>query len=224
MAFSMRGGDEGRMGYCGATACVGGGDGESIMTYIGGSRGAYVQEISYKFVGEGEGEFDLVEVGGGFKPRLFIGMFGVAACFVLLLIGVLVWPGRIISTTTPKPFDPYDCAAGYANWEKGWSAPGGRTGETLRLTPRRIGAATTKAEVAPRRRGLQPRGLPRPLRLPSIAPSWRSPLGLRPRRRIAAIRSAKAAPGRHLLRLRLRLRRLLRRRRRRCRSIATLVS
>jgi len=87
------------------------------MSFVGGGRGDYIQETTYKYVGSGAGEYKVQAIGGGCcGMRCLLGVV-LAAAAALLVIFVAV-PMAI--STTPAP-GRFDCAAGFDNWEVGWS-------------------------------------------------------------------------------------------------------
>lgn len=96
-------------GACGVSC--GGGGGGGGLSYVGGGQGSYAQETTYKYVGYG-GDFDVV------RPRrdftCLITSCGLLS--LLLLIPLLMW--LLGGSTTSLP---YDCDAGFANWESLWS-------------------------------------------------------------------------------------------------------
>ena len=100
------GGGGGGGGRCG------GGGGGGGLSYVGGGQGSYAQETTYKYVGYG-GDFDVV------RPRrdftCLITSCGLLS--LLLLLPLLCW--LLSGSTTSLPFD---CDAGFANWESLWSS------------------------------------------------------------------------------------------------------
>jgi len=104
-------------------------DGQALA-FVGGGQGAYVQEVTYKFVGAGAGEFEL-------EPPSRSNLVQKAVLAVVLAGGILVLFGIMClclgsavrppctdcpDTTTRSPGrHDYDCQAGFENWEKGWS-------------------------------------------------------------------------------------------------------
>merc|ERR1719434_465792 len=110
------GGGAGNGGCCVAqgedcTACgVGcGGGGQGALAYVGTGQGDYIQETTYKCVGCG-GDFA--------RPRRDFTCLITTCCLLsLLLIPLLLW--LLCGTATSLP---YDCEAGFAQWETTWSS------------------------------------------------------------------------------------------------------
>merc|ERR1719210_3161838 len=86
------------------TACgvgCGGGAGNGALSYVGAGRGEYIQETTYKYVGQG-GDFDVA------PQRNFTWIItGCCLLSLLLLIPLLCWLLSGVSTSLP-----YDCEAG----------------------------------------------------------------------------------------------------------------
>merc|ERR1712083_1164664 len=93
------------------TACgVGcGGNGQGSLAYVGSGHGDYIQETTYKYVGCG-GDFA--------RPRRDFTCLITTCCLLslLLLIPLLLW----LCSGTPTSL-PYDCEAGFEQWETTWS-------------------------------------------------------------------------------------------------------
>jgi len=86
------------------TACgvgCGGGAGSGALSYVGTGQGEYIQETSYKYVGNG-GDFDVM------RPRRDFTCI-ICVSSLLLLIPLLLWLLSGLSTSLP-----YDCEAGMA--------------------------------------------------------------------------------------------------------------
>lgn len=86
------------------------------LVWVGNGRGQYRMAQSLHYVGQG-GDYDTEKVVtySGWRCRLWCILF-----LVLLMlagtIGIVVW------LKLRPPQQPFDCEAGYRNWEKGWSA------------------------------------------------------------------------------------------------------
>eukprot|EP00443_Scrippsiella_acuminata_P072798 CAMPEP_0115515080 /NCGR_PEP_ID=MMETSP0271-20121206/76019_1 /TAXON_ID=71861 /ORGANISM="Scrippsiella trochoidea, Strain CCMP3099" /LENGTH=209 /DNA_ID=CAMNT_0002945615 /DNA_START=1 /DNA_END=625 /DNA_ORIENTATION=- len=109
-------------GGCSMAACgIEEEEGPTVMAYVGGGCGDYVQETTYKFVGCGAGEFELMSQKKANYTCLYCG--GCVGLVGLILVLLLIFaPGPVSSTTTPlTTMLPYDCAAGLPNWKAGWS-------------------------------------------------------------------------------------------------------
>lgn len=101
-----------------ALACgCGAEEGNPMLSYVGTGMGAYVQETSYQYVGAGAGEFDVVQPK---RSNLWIFIGGGIGVLVLLVIVVLLLIPGPTTTTTPATL-LYDCDAGLANSQAGWS-------------------------------------------------------------------------------------------------------
>mmetsp|Transcript_120251 Transcript_120251/g.256650 ORF Transcript_120251/g.256650 Transcript_120251/m.256650 type:complete len:347 (-) Transcript_120251:37-1077(-) len=112
---------------CGGVSCYSNACGveeRSILSWVGSGNGNYRQTTSYEYAGEGCGDFQIVEV-----PTSWFCSGWCVACGVgsglLLLLGLLwmLFGGSETTTTTYliSTSQPYDCAAGYNNWQRGWS-------------------------------------------------------------------------------------------------------
>lgn len=77
------------------------------MSYVGGGQGCYVQETTYRFVGEG-GDFDLAP-----RRQNFTCVVAIGGCLVLLFLAAFFcWLLRA---------DGYDCDADFHTWQLSWS-------------------------------------------------------------------------------------------------------
>ena len=93
-------------------ACSGScGEEAQVLAYVGGGRGDYIQETSYKFVGQGAGDFDTVTVNSGYGWCCIGGGICAVLAVVVILIIVLL-PGPDTSTTTK----PIDCSGPTLTW------------------------------------------------------------------------------------------------------------
>merc|ERR1719251_623616 len=84
------------------TACgvgCGGGAGSGALSYVGTGQGEYIQETTYKYVGNG-GDFDVV------RPRRDFTCIITSCCLLslVLLIPLLLWLLSGLSTSLP-----FDC-------------------------------------------------------------------------------------------------------------------
>merc|ERR1719367_516330 len=95
---------------CGVS-CGGGGGGSGGLSYVGGGQGAYAQETTYKYVGYG-GDFDVM------RPRRDFTCLITSCGLVSLLLLLPLLSCLLSGSTTSLPFD---CDAGFANWESLWS-------------------------------------------------------------------------------------------------------
>eukprot|EP00418_Pyrodinium_bahamense_P028895 CAMPEP_0179145710 /NCGR_PEP_ID=MMETSP0796-20121207/70320_1 /TAXON_ID=73915 /ORGANISM="Pyrodinium bahamense, Strain pbaha01" /LENGTH=512 /DNA_ID=CAMNT_0020846129 /DNA_START=27 /DNA_END=1565 /DNA_ORIENTATION=+ len=100
------------------------------LSFVGFGRGDYRQETTYRYVGDGVGEFDVVNSTTTVPPWcLCLGCIG---CLVPL-IGLVIY--SIVHLTAATPMDTsgmnadpssnsdgYDCRTGYINRKRGWSA------------------------------------------------------------------------------------------------------
>merc|ERR1719362_1716891 len=118
------------VGNCGSKDCVGfnvddeyGEDAQ--LSYVGNGRGKYMQETTYKYVGKGNGTFDVVGAPSiGSAPPVdnrcvWLGLCGPLS--LLLLLGLLWWLIAATGWWRGGGSGKYDCQAGYNNWQKGWS-------------------------------------------------------------------------------------------------------
>jgi len=108
-----------------------------VLSYVGAGGGSYRQDTTYKFVGDGAGEFDLVNVPSRCKCNMWVCCCTGTAAFLLLCFASLLALGTETTTSsnysfsdsttekTPQLADEkavlYDCDAGYTNWQHGWS-------------------------------------------------------------------------------------------------------
>lgn len=110
---------------CGSAAC--GSSAQPTKTpipaFVGMGRGQYKQETTYRYVGNGVGEFDLVSLGAGKNKAVTFGCVLLFLGFAAVLTGFLCWKlFRAGGTeTTTSPANSFNCAAGLSNWEAGWS-------------------------------------------------------------------------------------------------------
>jgi len=111
---------------------------------VGNGNGAYDKSQTYNYVGQGCGSFEKEEVVTYYGWKFKGCCMGVSALAVLLaLIYIyLTWPVETTTTTTTTPYvppwtppptpaptpapvvttsAPYDCNAGFANWQAGWA-------------------------------------------------------------------------------------------------------
>mmetsp|Transcript_95362 Transcript_95362/g.240281 ORF Transcript_95362/g.240281 Transcript_95362/m.240281 type:complete len:291 (+) Transcript_95362:265-1137(+) len=108
----------------GCAGCAGAGceadGGAPVMAYVGAGGGDYAQEVTYKFVGCGQGEFDVVSERQTRPACLFIGgCVGFVLLFAVMVL--LLIPTPTTTTTVLTTTLPYDCNAGLSNWQAGWS-------------------------------------------------------------------------------------------------------
>lgn len=96
----------------------GGVEGQAQLGYVGGGRGSYMQETTYKYVGAGAGELEYITPTPKANYCLCIASVSVLLLVVLPLILWLAFGGSAVMTTSPEP---YDCNAGLSNAEVGWS-------------------------------------------------------------------------------------------------------
>mmetsp|Transcript_89320 Transcript_89320/g.198518 ORF Transcript_89320/g.198518 Transcript_89320/m.198518 type:complete len:376 (-) Transcript_89320:344-1471(-) len=96
----------GGAGGCAAAGCGGGFDDTTVLSYVGTGQGEYVAETSYKYVGKGAGDIQMVEV----PTRV-----GAAWCKWLItipMILVILWLGLPMlssDTTTTTQMTPKTC-------------------------------------------------------------------------------------------------------------------
>jgi hypothetical protein len=93
--------------------------GAPVLSYVGTGCGDYIQETTYRYVGCGAGEFDVVAVKGKTNYFCFIAS-GVGVLVLAVILVLLLMPQPATSTTTTSGL-PYDCDAGLANAQRGWS-------------------------------------------------------------------------------------------------------
>jgi len=123
----------GGMAACGCETAAG----APVLAYVGSGCGDYIQETSYRYVGCGAGEFEVL------APKktnycLFIGG-GVGVLVLVVIVVLLLLPQSPTTTTTPGL--PYDCNAGILNWQNGWSI----SKQTWCCTQASKGCTTTQA-------------------------------------------------------------------------------
>jgi hypothetical protein len=90
------------------------------MSFVGGGAGQYIQETTYKYVGWGAGDHDIIPTRKPNYTCIFIGV-GVIIVLLVVLLVVMLLPEQATTTTTPMATDPFDCLAGLDNWQTGWS-------------------------------------------------------------------------------------------------------
>jgi len=104
---------------------------EPNLAFVGNGRGRYRQEMQYKFVGEGKGEFDMVPQSCGTPLHGRLPMVCYCAALGLLgaLLGLGLWPllshspgpGDLSLSRVVVPGPSYDCEAKGQDWETTWS-------------------------------------------------------------------------------------------------------
>jgi len=86
----------------GAAGCCGKTTGPGVMTYVG-AGGAYTTETTYKYVGQGAGEFSyMTPKRTNLMPFIIGGLLVLALIVAVLLLN----GGGVTTTTTPKPEGP----------------------------------------------------------------------------------------------------------------------
>jgi hypothetical protein len=70
--------------------------GPAVMTFVGVGQGDYVTETSYKYVGRGAGIFSMMAPKRSFLPQVLT----VVAVVIVLIVGFLMWPENVTTTTT----------------------------------------------------------------------------------------------------------------------------
>merc|ERR1719401_262547 len=90
-----------------------------MLSYVGTGSGDYVAETSYKFVGKGAGEFEMVSVPTNYKQGYWfclvaVAIVGVVVFFLNPFAPTTTTTQIIIPTTTPQDIptttsEPYCC-------------------------------------------------------------------------------------------------------------------
>lgn len=128
---------------CGTCGTTGGqsDDARKVPAYVGNGRGCYKQETTYKYVGEGAGEFDLMVANNpNRRPDCLAYCCLITTCLSLaiLLPVVLFWALRQFTAAShieghnsqevsmrvkhgSSDVRKFDCDAGYDHWESKWS-------------------------------------------------------------------------------------------------------
>ena len=66
---------------------TGGGAGGGALSYVGTGQGEYIQETTYKYVGEGAGDFEPVKIGGSNRVYVFCcGFVGILAVLLVVIV------------------------------------------------------------------------------------------------------------------------------------------
>jgi len=132
------------------------------MTYVGGG-GAYTTETTYKYVGTGAGEFDMVTP----KKTNMMCVLGVGIGLLVLVVVIvlLLLPQPTSSTTLATTALPFDCNEGFGNWES-WSI----TKKSWCCTNEDKGCPTTQAPTPPPTTQAPPTPPPTPPTPPSTPP------------------------------------------------------
>jgi hypothetical protein len=106
---------------CGGMACAAEVPaGPAVMSYVGNGCGDYIQETSYKYVGCGAGEFDIVAARRpNYTWMLTCGVV-LALALVIVIVVLLMLPDQATTTTTGAAL-PYDCNAGPVSTMEIWS-------------------------------------------------------------------------------------------------------
>merc|ERR1712048_1557985 len=100
---------------CGNTGCGACDQEDASLSYVGSGRGSYTAQTQYKYVGAGCGEMEYVAPPA--RPNCFC---IISISTLLCLLPLLLWWLSSSSTTGTTPL-PYDCNAGLANAQMGWS-------------------------------------------------------------------------------------------------------
>jgi len=122
-------GDEGAPPWDCTSVCFepSGGVASEDWQYMGPTRGSYEKVETYQYVGPGAGSVDKVGsvTYSGWKCRWIC--VACSALLMVLIIALLVWlflRGNLVSasdTRVTATSVPFDCDAGFWNWQKGWS-------------------------------------------------------------------------------------------------------
>jgi len=100
----------------GAACGTNSGDAALIPSYVGGGRGAYRQETTYKYVGAGAGEFDILSVPASSRPNYVLLLLGCCG-FLALVLPLLIWGiYHLLSTAPWIRGRAYDCDEDFSNW------------------------------------------------------------------------------------------------------------
>merc|ERR1740121_3250191 len=121
------------MAACGCETAAG----APVLSYVGSGCGDYIQETTYRYVGCGAGEFEVVTPKKTNYCFFIAGGVGVLVLVVIVVLLLLPQP----TTTTTTPGLPYDCDAGLANAQRGWSI----SKKSWCCTHARKGCTTTQA-------------------------------------------------------------------------------
>lgn len=86
------------------------------MTFAGNGKGEYIQETTYRFVGDGVGEY-------GVEPASFCAQWGtfIGLSVVMMVLLALVLASFGIPAEASSDGIPFDCEVDYANWDEKWS-------------------------------------------------------------------------------------------------------
>lgn len=90
-----------------------------VPAYVGDRAGSYIEDTTYQYVGEGAGAYDIVPERDNTRVTI---AFAACGMISLMLIGIS-WIALHPSTTTTSSTarGSFDCNAGYAKWQTGWS-------------------------------------------------------------------------------------------------------
>jgi len=111
-----------------------------MMSYAGNGRGAFQAVTTYKYVGEGCGDYNEVMVPTRYAPNYCWCYAGLAALGALAALAAVLYlrgqqpatttqpplldgslmPGTTATTTTVRRTD-YDCDSGFEEWRTSWS-------------------------------------------------------------------------------------------------------
>lgn len=122
-------------GGCGAggAGCGTSYDTTGVLSYVG-AGGDYKQETTYRYVGQGAGDFEMVGVPTNFRSNICVCI--IPLLLLLLLVPLLLWllpqlsaepvttmpPVMPTPMPAPQPTEPYDCDGGglWSFDKKGW--------------------------------------------------------------------------------------------------------
>merc|ERR1740121_2560411 len=99
----------------GSAVCGSGGTGAAVMSYVGSGSGDYIQETTYRYVGAGAGEFEVLA-----SKRPSFGIFlgaGVALLVLVVVVVLILIPKPTTTTTTTMS----ECATTVQSVIDGWS-------------------------------------------------------------------------------------------------------
>lgn len=107
-------------GNCGKKNVLGmcGKAGAPSMVYAGCNQGEYTMEMTYKYVGAGAGEFNVVES----REFNYTRFAGAIACLIVLLLVVMLVTFASPPTTTTGTIVSYDCTSSRMSLQSQWSA------------------------------------------------------------------------------------------------------
>merc|ERR550532_2578676 len=115
-------------------------DTTGVLSYVG-AGGDYKQETTYRYVGQGAGDFEMVGVPTNFRSNICVCLIPLLLLFLLVPFLLYLLPQLssepVTTMPAPQPTEPYDCNGGglWSFDKKGWCCQHFGKGCTKSPTP-----------------------------------------------------------------------------------------